>query len=274
MTQLPAYMRRDVGRGLEHIDASDYEMPRLKLLQGLSPELTTFNDLKQGEFFHTLAEQSLGTSLEVVLLHISKRYVLWRPRWDGGGILARSNDAVHWTPPHGQFIVHTDKSKKQQVTWNLAPTVVESGLGEWGSADPDDPNSVPAATLCFQFIAALPEYPDLSPVALLLQRTALRPAKRLIGKLKIAGAPIYGLRYQMESVDDSSGENEFKNWQFSGSGFVDEAEYAQYKQMHESFSENMPEIRDLEDAQEDDLPADRGAVSEAEAVDAANQRGY
>ena len=37
----PAFMRDDSGKGTEHLGRGDLEMPRLKLIQGLSPELET-----------------------------------------------------------------------------------------------------------------------------------------------------------------------------------------------------------------------------------------
>lgn len=251
---LPAFMRKDAGRGTEGLTTKDIEMPRIKLLQGLSPELEQYNNVKSGEFFHTIAEKSLGKELEMVPLHISKRYVLWNPRWDGGGILARADDAVHWQPPKGSFRVHTDKSKKpeSEVTWTLAPTVPESGLAEWGTFDPKDPGSQPAATEAFVIVVNLVKHPELSPVALLLQRTALTPAKKLNAKLKLSGSPIFGLRFNMTSFVDHRQPGDFNNYVFEMLGYVeDEAYYEHCRELYENFSKSGVQVRDMEGAQDE-----------------------
>lgn len=256
--QMPAFMRQDAGRGMRDIKASDYEMPRIKLLQGISEELTQFNGLKAGEFFHTLTEKSLGSSIPIVPLYVSKRYVLWNPRWDGGGILARADDAIHWKPDRGEFKVHTDKSKRNEVVWKLAPTVAASGLSEWGTADPSDPKSQPAATLCYVIVADLPEHQDISPVAIMLQRTAIIPARKFLGKLKISGAAIYGTRFIMSSFVENGDLGDYNNYRFAMDGFVDDEEmYNHYKSISEGFERSGVNVRDLESAQEDSNAASR-----------------
>jgi hypothetical protein len=47
-TRLPAFLQEHALLG--GLDVGDLEMPRLKLLQTSSPELTEFNNAKQGEF--------------------------------------------------------------------------------------------------------------------------------------------------------------------------------------------------------------------------------
>lgn len=268
---VPAFMQKDVGKGLENLNQSDYEMPRLKLLQGISPELMEFDGLKAGHFFHTLTEDELGEkdtdfTLGIMPIYIDKRYVLWRPREDGGGILARADDGVNWQPGKGVFEVKINKGTKK-VTWNIgAPTVAGSGLAAWGTYDPDDPKSPPAATLCYVIVALLTEYPDLGPVAIMLQRSTVKVARKLMGKLRVSKAPIYGLKFRMGSVQDQNGNGDkFFNYQFTLDGLVeDEDTYNQNKMLHEAFNRSGVKVKDLEGADEaGDLPTDRGDVEEA-----------
>lgn len=268
---VPAFMKQDAGKGTEKLDQSDYEMPRIKLMQGLSDELQAY-DMKAGDFFHTLMEEGLGTSMIIVPLFISKRMVLWRPRVDGGGILARADDCIHWNPPSGEFTVKINKEGKT-VKWRLAKTVAESRLDQWSTFDPTDPNSQPAATLAYLIVVALPERPDMGPVALILQRTAVGPARKLLGKLKISQAPCYGMKFNMQSFDDDRGGQKFKNYRFTAAGFVeDEAEYAAYKQFNKQFETTGVAVKDLEGAQEDGVPAENREAREKEA--ASSEKNY
>lgn len=249
---VPSYMQDQAGKGMGNLDQSDYEMPRVKLIQGISEELQTFDGLKAGDFFHTLAEQSMGQELDVVFLYLSKRYVLWRPRppIDMGGILARADDAIHWNPPNREFEVKIDK-KGTKALWKTKGTVAESGLANWGTYDPSDINSQPAATLCYAMVAAAPDYPDLSPFALLLQRASVKVARKLQGKINISGAPVYGLVYHMTSFVDHGDGGDFNNYRFESNGFVPEADFARYKTMSEGFQRLGVNIKDLEAAQTD-----------------------
>lgn len=263
---VPSFMKGDAGKGTEHLSSSDYEMPRIKLMQGLNDELQAHDDLKSGDFFHTLAEVGLGQSVQIVPIYISKRYVLWRPRVDGGGILARADDSIHWSPPSGQFEVKVTKEGKK-ATWKLARTVSESRLDQWGTYDPSDPQSQPAATLAYVIVAALPELPDLSPVALLLQRTQIGPARKLMGKLKISQAPCYGMKFTMSSFQDDRGGQKFNNYRFTAAGFVEnEAEYGLYKQLNKQFEVSGVTVKDLESAQDDTIPEESREARAKEAA--------
>lgn len=260
---LPAFMRSDAGRGLENVNSEDMELPRIKLVQGIDNDLLgTHDDVKAGDFWHILAEKSLGSSVDIVPLYIDKRYVLWAPRppIDKGGILARADDGVHWVPPDKSFTVKIDK-RGTQVTWTTKDTVAKSGLAEWGTYDPNDAESQPAATQCYVIVVALPAYPELGPVALFLQRSAVPMARKLLGKLNISRAPIFGCVYTMKSFVDTSDAGSFNNYSFTANGFVaDQEAYKEYEQLHEQFKKIKIKIKDLEGAQEADVTETGGGV--------------
>lgn len=274
---VPEFMRGKAGAGTEDFSAGTYEFPRLKLLQGISPELQQFDGLKAGDFFHTMTERVVGTSVSVVPLYMSERYVLWAPLppIDSGGILARADDGVHWEPPDAEFKVKIDK-KGTTVTWRTARTVEESGLAKWGSYDPSDPKAQPAATKVYLMVVALPEHPEISPVAVLLQRSSIRPAQNLRGKLKFSPAPMYGTRVVMTSrVESNSANQQFNNFVFNLDGYVENAdEFAHYEHMHEQFKKAGVQVRDLESAQADDVSATGDSAAADAARAAANEKGF
>ena len=249
---MPAYMKDDAGQGLERLESGDYEMPRVKLLQGISPEVQASDRLRAGEYYHTLLEEPMGRDLPMVVLYVDKRFVLWRPREDGGGILARADDCVHWQPDHGSFTVKLSKDGSKKATWTLAKTVAESGLDQWGSYDPTDPNSPPAATMAFVLVCAFPTKPEMTPSVLLLQRTSIRAARKLMGKLKISQAPAYGQLFTLSSVIEQTGQNTYWTPKFISAGFVgDQEQYNTYKTLYEQFKKLGVKVRDIEAAQED-----------------------
>lgn len=251
---LPAFMRGDVGMGKENISREDMETPRLKLIQGISPELETYDALRAGNFFHTASEMIIDESFLAVPIFMERRYILWRPRQSGGGILARADDGVHWSPSSGEFTVQLDKIHGgQTVSWRLAPTVAESGLANWGTMNPNDSQSPPAATLMYNFVLAFPEMPDMMPAVLTFQRSSIKQGRRFNSKLKTNPNPIFGMVFRFASFQDTNNAGQdFYNVSVTGEGIVeDEKLYNYYKELHMSFREQGLTIRDIEGLQED-----------------------
>lgn len=218
---LPTYLAAGKGTKLQHLDMQDFVVPRIKLLQGLSEEVKNYENAIAGEFWMTVADQPLGKDLEFVVCANTKRYLLLAPMADGQGVLARADDCKNWTPPEGEFSIKI-KNVKNPVKWTLAPTVAESGLAEFGSSNPGDPDSPPAATLFYDYLVYLPDYPKLSPAMLSLARSQAKKAKDLNGKLELANVAIQSMKVQARVVDDKSDDGDFYNYAFSRSGWAEE----------------------------------------------------
>jgi hypothetical protein len=250
---IPAFMDQYRGKGLEGLGKADLDIPRIKLLQALSPECTEFDDARPGHFWHTLSDTSLGRSIKVVPVYTDISYILWRPRHAGGGILARAADGIHWNPSQGIFQVQLVKDGPF-VTWQTKNTVAQSGLAEWGSSSPGDANSQPAATKMYNVAIILPDLDhELSPAVVTMQRSAITVARKFMAKLKISNLPSFGQYYTMESVPDQSALGTFFNYKFTKVGLVqDEAEFKAYTDTYEAFKSLGLNIRDLAGAQDDD----------------------
>ena len=262
----PDFMAGHMGKGTEDINMEDLEIPRMKLLSAKSPEVEEGTE-KSGTYFHSILEECWGDKVLIVPVFIRKRYLLWKPRWDGGGILARADDGVHWTPSNGEWEVAPIKdAPKLRATWRTAPTVRASGLDQWGSSYPEDPDSQPAGTLMYDLVCVCPERLDVGPFVITLQRSAIKVAKKLLSKLKLSTAPIYGLVYEMTSVKEQGGENVYDAYRFMAAGFVSEELFAETAKLHEQLSESGVRIKDEESLQdEDDLnPADTSPGSRKE----------
>ena len=276
---IPDYMKADIGQryGMESLDHSDMATPRLKVIQGMSTtEKEQFSFLEDGDIFHTAHEMAIPQPFLAVPILIRKRFLLWRPRDMGGGILARADDAKHWFPPNATFNVKLDKNEGgANVTWKTKPTVKESGLGEWGTSNPIDENSRPAATLTYDVLLAFPEYPEMSPAVLSFQRTGIKPAQKLNLKLASLDRPIFQSIIRFSSFLDHSGSNNFYNVNTELAGFlntkrkwrIDDKEawtlgteelYRRYKALYEQVSETGLDIKDEESLQADISEASDG----------------
>lgn len=253
LPEMPSFMQNKAGRGTEGISNSDVEIPRLVLLQSLSDEVNN-GDCRPGQFYHNIMEEELGDELTIIPIYSDIRFILWNPRHSGGGILARADDGVHWNPPNQKFEVQPYKDIKKTVTWETKETVEESGLSAWGSSDPENPDSAPAATKMYSTVCWIKERPDLSPCVLTLQRSSVTVARKFMGKLKMIEAPSYGLQFRMTSIVDQNGAGEeFRNYRIETDGFVEDEElFNKCEKLYEQFSEQGLNIADIEGSQEAD----------------------
>jgi len=251
---MPAFMQGKQGAGLEALDQGDYEVPRIQLIQAVS-EQAQDGRAKPGDFWHTVLEEVLGDTLTIVPIYTSKAYILWRPRppVDAGGILARADDGVNWSPANVEFEVKIDK-KGNTAKWRTAPTVKESGLDQWGTFDPTDPKSQPAATYIINQVVILPDHPNIGPAVLSFQRSSVKPAKKFLGKLRLNPAPSYGRIFEVSSIDESGDSGNYKNFRIEARGHVqDEEDFKTYENWYNVFKKmGGVRVRDLDKLQDDE----------------------
>lgn len=231
----PTYLQKMEDNGPiqtgDNFDNSDVSIPRIKLLQATSKECETFDEAKPGIFWHTGLDKPLGSELSFVVCSRNKKYLLVAPLEDGQGILARADDFKTWDRI-GKWSVKFKDSKKLEE-WSIDDKdVAASGLDQWGTSRAENPDSPPAATLFYDYLILLPDHLDLGPAVLSIARSGISRAKKgLNDKIKIHldnGRPMQAVQFKAKAVDDTNTSNQnYKNYQFVGDGFVAEELYEQ-----------------------------------------------
>lgn len=240
---LPAHLQGAAKTAkLGNIDQSDLIIPRVKLLQMTSPEVTEQDGAKPGSFWHTIAGVDLGKEVKAIPIVFRKSFVLWSPRDDERGILARADDGKRWdnwqnedgTPKSFQV-----KPKNSPViqTYTLAATVAESGLDQFGTSIKGEDNSAPAASLTYQMMFYFPEFQDFSPALILNTRTAVKPAKDLISKLNMMPADHFAYQVVMGTKKETKNGDSFFNYTYRMDGFAAEEDYHRAKELFGTFGE-------------------------------------
>jgi len=90
--KLPDYIKDDgKSRGNENVTIEDLVVPRVEVVQALSPCLDESNTAahiagaKQGDLFNSLTRRLYGKTIVVVPVMFRKQYLTWRDRDAGGG---------------------------------------------------------------------------------------------------------------------------------------------------------------------------------------------
>lgn len=167
------------------MEQEDITIPRVVILQGLSPEVTEGRG-KPGDFFVKGLERNLGsTPVEVVVLMRSKSRIRWQDLTLGGGILCRSEDSkIGVGDPGGSC--------------EVCP------LAAWTGTDK------PACDLYQNLIVVFRQDEDWFPVALSGNRTKLKALKNLNSLLLLEQAksrPLCSKSYLLESLQQTNSKN-------------------------------------------------------------------
>lgn len=226
--ETPDYLKDANSDRLGNLGQGDYKIPRILMLQALSPEIKTFQgEAIPGEFWHNGASRSLGNEFNFVPVLVNKRVILWRPRHEGGGMLAFSRDSINWDMGANKTFEVTLRSKdKNVVKWATGKNVPTSGLLDWGSSNPDEENSAPAATLIYEYLCYLPDYPELSPCLFGVTKTALPAGKQLNTSLFMLRKPSASVIVRAWAIEDNRDAGDFFNVQFKTAGWATPELYA------------------------------------------------
>lgn len=236
MNTVPAHLQQYQKQKIGNVDSSDRIIPRIKLIQAISPEVTDFDGkAKVGQFWHTIAQENLGPSIIGIPIIIQKSYVLWAPRGDDRGILARARDGVHWDPANAEFTVKP-KGAPGPITYKTAETVAESGLDQFGTSIPGDNNSAPAASLTYTMMWYFPEFPELSPSLIINTRSSVKPMQQLLSRIDSKPVAHFCQVYEIGSVQQKGAEGPYFNYTYSGAGFADKDQAQFCEEMFSTFA--------------------------------------
>lgn len=237
---LPAYLQgKEKQSRIGNIDQTDLIIPRVKLLQAISPEVAEQNlpGAAPGMFWHTVAAEPLGKELIGVPIVVRKSIVLWSPRNDDRGVLARSSNGVDWDKGFENLKFEVKpKGSPSKIEYYTDANVKASGLADFGSSIPGDPQSPPAAALTYNFMWYFPEFKHYSPAIIINTRSAVKPAKMLLSNLDQNPVDAYYRKFIIKTVDMVGAEGPYKGYAYQADGYVEEDVAAITKGLYDQFS--------------------------------------
>lgn len=136
-SERPSWMTSDTSRGSEDVGINDIILPRIDVLQAISPQVKR-NDPKriegaeQGMLFNTVSGELYGDNLNFVPVKFQREFIIWQDRDSGGGFrgayptegeaererLALDNPDLHEvveTHVHFVLLVHEDGTTDEAV---------------------------------------------------------------------------------------------------------------------------------------------------------------
>lgn len=195
---VPAYINQGIGRGSEDVGIEDIVIPRIELVQALSPCLKPsdaqyIEGAKVGMLFNSVTRELYGTSVNVVPVLFRKEFLCWRNRKKGGGFA-------------GAY-----------------PTLDEANARIKEEQNPEEWEANEHAQ---QIVLVLKDGGRTEECVVSMSRTKLKVSKQWNSLIRINGGDRFSRVYTLFGVEATNANNEsYYNYGVANAGFPDEPTY-------------------------------------------------
>lgn len=195
--------------GLENVSGGDLIIPRLAIMQSMSPKVEE-GEQQKGEVINTLSEEvwiALDDEEEFIPIYHFKEWIEWAPRDSGGGMIDRSTD------PGSEVAMAAKRGEKDD-------------LGKR------------RVTEYHNFIVVLRSQGFKYPCILACAKSNHKHGRKLLGLAKYRGKyPLYAGLYTVQAnQEQNSAGQKYYAWKFENAGWVTEKELALAKEMYAMLS--------------------------------------
>lgn len=203
---LPAFLQ-DKGtqrRGTEDVGADDIVIPRLELVQALSPcrkknDPAYIEGAEEGLLFNSLTRELYGSSVEVIPVKFRKEYLIWKDRKKGGGF-------------RGSF-----------------PTELEAEQARRQLEDGEDCEVLDTGVMfCLRVDGG-----RLEEIVVAMAKSRMKTARKWNSLIRLTQHDSFAKRYEISAVQEkNSNGDDYWNIAVKPLGFVDENQYKSAEELY------------------------------------------
>lgn len=219
MQERPDFIKQGE-RGQENVGIEDITIPRLDIIQAISPQLSK-NDpehiegCEQGDMFNTVSKEIYGSKIFFVPVYFRKEYVIWKDRKKGGGF-------------KGAF---------------PSMEAAEQAMAEL--EDKDD-CEITDTGQHFGMIIKPETSGDMlvhDEVVVSMSKSKMKISRQLNTLAKMAGGDRFSRIYEFATVEDANANGDkYQNYSIRALGYVNEAIYHQAEKLYESISSGQRDV--------------------------------
>jgi hypothetical protein len=184
------------GAGMEEVRTQDLVLPRMLLMQAMSPEVADTGKFKAGDLVDQLEGALIAESGKPVKMMVIKHFlqwIRWRDRKEGGGVI------------ESQYDPNSDLAK------------------EFASYDWRDKDKKKDIVEYHNFVIILPEVDPNKMLVVSCGKTNHKHGKNLITKIKMRGShlPAFAGLYEVKSVNEKNKDGDtYKVYEFTNQGWA------------------------------------------------------
>lgn len=207
----------EVPMGFEDEKEGDFIVPRIKVVQLLSPEFKE-KVADEGDIINSLTKEKLNGKVFVPVFKFDNN-ILWKPRSDGGGIACIARDAKCGVPSDGSPSLLCSACRKN-----------EFDNTKQGSA------AFPTCTKYINFFGFI--VGENFPIILSFSKTSYAEGKKLYSLAKVSMQNMWHTGYTLNSKKMTKGGNEWFNPVVSPAGKTSDEDREYGRNMFQMFRNN------------------------------------
>lgn len=226
LAKQPDYIKDEGTRGQENVGIEDLTIPRLGLIQDLSPQRKK-NDPKyidgatEGMLFNNVTNSLYGTKVMFVPVYMRKEWVIWKKQAAGGGFEGAFNSEAEAITEFEAQNYDADTFKKDGVTM-CSHEIVDMGQ-HFGMIVHDDGST--------------------EDIVLSFSKSKMKIHRQFNTLIKLAGGDRFSRVYEISAVPDENKEGQdFYNFAVGVMGFVTEPVYRQAEKLYDAISEGAKDV--------------------------------
>jgi hypothetical protein len=225
---LPAYMNKSgKDRGSEHVAMEDLVVPRIEIVQALSPclkknDAAYIEGAEVGMLFNSVTRELYGFKVPVIPVHFKKQWLVWKDRKKGGGGFGGAYDTVQ---DANERIKQEDPA--EQALWAPQDTAQ-------------------------QLVLVIKPDGDTEEALVSMARTKLKVSKNWNSLIRLNGFDRFSRFYILFSVDEMNANgDDYKNFAIANGGYPTELHYKKAEALYEAVASGERKIvMDTSDAGE------------------------
>jgi len=202
--QLPSYIKQGQNRGNENVESDDLQLPRIDVLQALSPQINKKKDeyidgAEVGMIFNTLTGELYPDGVNFTPVSFVKRHLVWVDRkMDSSGGLRGVFDTAEEAEA---FITQdADEAKLEAV-----PTAEHLVLLDNGDE-----------------------------VILSMAKSKMKVSRKFNSLVRLNSGDRFSRKYKLSSIDDEGAKGEYQNLKVENDGFPVEEVYFKAEKLYEA----------------------------------------
>lgn len=230
----------DAGGGLNNLNATDYAIPFIGILQSLSPQVKPvkaggLEGAKIGMIFNTVTKELVDgdEGIMVIPCAYQKKWIEWKPRSAGGGFVKQhdSDSIMQSTTPDAKNDNYLPNGNTVVPTANYFVIIIKDGV---------------------------PETAVLSMTKTQITKSkkwnSIMSAIKINGKNGLFTPPMYSHKYHLTTIEQEKSGFSWYGWEIANAGRLTEADaafYALAKKLNQEVEAGMIKAKPQEDAPSD-----------------------
>lgn len=205
----PSYLPADSTRGQENVGLDDLTIPRLSIVQDLSPQRKAskpeyIEGADSGMLFNNVSSELYGTSVMFVPVYFRKEWTIWKKQDAGGGFEGAFDTE--------EEAIASFQDRELDDDYEIVDMAQHFGLLLHGDRNPEE-------------------------IVISMSKSKMKVNRQLNTLVKMAGGDRFSRVYEIKAVPDQNKEGQdYYNFGVNAKGFVSEAVFNLGAKMYESVS--------------------------------------